>query len=148
MALLRYEPWNVMERLHREIDQVFGDAFETANGGAADKAAAWLPAVDVHEESDKFVLRADLPGVLSKDIQVTAEKGVLTVRGERHAEQREGHKGFARIERSHGNFLRRFTLPENVRADEIRAQHRNGVLEISIPKTQAPEPRRVAIETH
>lgn len=147
MALLRFEPWNTMERLHRQIDQIFGDTFSTpaANGqGTVD----WIPAVDIHEEPDKFVVRADLPGVESKDLNVTADNGVLTVSGQRRSEQREQHKGFARLERVEGSFLRRFTLPENVRSDDIRARHANGVLEVTIPKTQAPEPRRVAIETH
>jgi HSP20 family protein len=147
MALLRYEPWNMMERFHRQIEQVFGDSFSApaANG---ESAAAWIPAVDVHEESDKFVVRADLPGVESKDLNVTADNGVLTISGQRHSEQREQHQGFSRLERVEGAFLRRFTLPENVKADDIRARHSNGVLEVTIPKAQAPEPRRVAIETH
>jgi HSP20 family protein len=147
MTLLRYEPWNTLHQLHREIDQIFGDGVEApaANG---ERAADWAPAVDVHEEPQQFVLRADLPGVATQDINVTAEKGVLTIRGERRAEPREERKGFARIERAHGSFLRRFTLPENVRTDDIRAQHRNGVLEVILPKVRAPEPRRVSIETH
>ncbi len=147
MALLRYEPWNTMERLHRQIYQVFGDTFTTpaANGG---DTAEWAPAVDIHEQPDKFVVQADLPGVESKDLSVTADNGVLTISGQRRSEQREQHKGFSRLERVEGSFLRRFTLPENVRADDIRARHANGVLEVTIPKAQAPEPRRVAIETH
>jgi HSP20 family protein len=147
MALLHYEPWTTMERLHRQIDQIFGDSFSApaANGqGVVD----WVPAMDIHEEPDKFIVQADLPGVDSKDISVTADNGVLTISGQRRAGQGEQHKGFSRLERAAGAFLRRFTLPDNVRTDDIRAQHANGVLQVTIPKVQAPEPRRVAIETH
>ncbi|MGH8144153.1 MAG: Hsp20/alpha crystallin family protein [Steroidobacteraceae bacterium] len=147
MALLRYEPWNTMARLHRQIDQIFGDTVSTpaANG---EGAVAWIPSVDIHEESDKFVLQADLPGVESKDISVTADKGVLTLTGHRHSEKRENSKRSSRLERVDGSFLRHFTLPDNVKTDDIRAHHSNGVLEVTIPKVQAPEPRRVNVETH
>jgi HSP20 family protein len=136
-----------MERLHKQIDQMFGDTFGTpaANG---EGTVSWIPSVDVHEESDKFVVRADLPGIEPKDIQITAEGGVLTLTGNRHLERREDQKGFARLERVEGRFLRRFTLPENVQTDNIRAKHLNGVLEVTIPKVAAPEPKRVNVETH
>jgi HSP20 family protein len=147
MALLRYEPWNTMERLHRQIYQVFGDTFATPAANA-EATVEWAPAVDIHEEPDRFVVQADLPGVESKDLNVTADNGVLTISGQRRSEQREQHKGLSRLERVAGSFLRRFTLPENVKTDDIRARHANGVLEVTIPKVQAPEPRRVAIETH
>jgi len=150
MALLQYEPWNMMARLHRQIDQLLADGFN-APASAGTAGASWTPAVDIHEEADKFVVRADLPGVESKDISVTAEKGVLTVSGQRQSEQqreREQHRGYARIERADGSFVRRFTLPESVKTDEISARHHNGVLELTIPKARAPEPRRVSVETH
>jgi len=153
MTLLHYEPWNTMARLHRQIDQILGDTASAPRagneGGAANEsAAAWIPSVDIHEESDKFVVRADLPGVQSEDISVTADAGVLTLSGQRRSEQREHQNGFSRRERVEGTFRRRFTLPEDAKTDDIRAHYSNGVLEVSIPKTPASEPRRVNIETH
>jgi HSP20 family protein len=109
---------------------------------------AWIPTVDIHEEPDKFVVRADLPGVEPKDISITAENRVLTLRGERRFERSATQKGFERLERVEGSFLRRFTLPNNVQDDQIKARHVNGVLEVTIPKVPAPEPRRVSVETH
>ncbi len=147
MVLMRYEPWNVMDRIHRQIDQVFGDAFG-APAASGEGTVQWIPPVDVHEESDRFVVRADLPGLEPKDIQITAENGVLTLSGDRRLERRADQKGFSRLERVAGRFLRRFTLPDNVQTDNIRARHLNGVLEVTIPKVPAPEPRRVSIETH
>jgi HSP20 family protein len=136
-----------MDRLHRQIDQIFGDSFAVpAATGETD--VNWTPSVDIHEYPDKFVVTADLPGVESKDIDITADHGVLTLRGRRQFERRENQKGFERLERVSGAFLRRFTLPDNVQTDQIKARHNNGVLEVTIPKVAAPEPRRVSVEAH
>ena len=154
MVLVRYEPWSAVERLHRQIGQIFGGNIDApaANGDAAqateDAGATWSPSVDVFEQTDSFVVRADLPGVEPKDIQITAEKGVLSVTGERKLERPEDQKSVSRLERVEGRFLRRFTLPENVKTDDIRARHLNGVLEVTIPKLAAVEPKRVSVETH
>lgn len=147
MTLIRYEPWNLMSRLHREIDSAFGDTFATP---AADsqRAVSWAPSVDVREDADRFTVHADLPGVEPKDVQVTADNGTLTIRGERHFEKQDGRKGFERLERVEGSFLRRFTLPDNVKSADIKARHSNGVLEIVIPKQAAPEPRRINIDVN
>ena len=148
MNIVRYEPWNLMGRLHREIDQLFGDTFATPAAADGRQAATWTPTVDIHEEPDRFTVHADLPGGEAKDIQVTADQGVLTIRGSRRLEKRENQKGYERLERIEGDFLRRFTLPENARAEEIKAKHNNGVLEVVIPKQAAPEPRRVNVEVN
>ncbi|HLQ13766.1 MAG TPA: Hsp20/alpha crystallin family protein [Steroidobacteraceae bacterium] len=146
MNIVHYEPWRLMGRLHREIDELFGDTFaSTANGSSA---TTWAPSVDVHEEAERYTVHADLPGVDAKDIQVTADKGVLTIRGARRLEARDSRKGFERLERITGDFLRQFSLPENARADDIRARHANGVLEVVIPKQPAVEPRRVNVEVN
>jgi HSP20 family protein len=128
MTTLRYEPWTLLNRLQSDI--------------------AWTPAVDVHEEPEHFTVRADLPGVDAKDIHVTADNGLLIIRGERHIEKREDHKGYERLERAEGAFLRRFTLPEKVRTEEIKARHNNGVLEIVIPKQPLPAVRRVEVQVN
>ena len=147
MNIVHYEPWRLMGRLHREIDQLFGDSF-AASDTAAQHPTTWTPSVDVHEEPEHFTVHADLPGVAAKDIQVTADNGVLTIRGTRRLEKRENPKGYGRLERIEGEFLRRFTLPENARAEEIKARHTNGVLEVVIPKVPLTEPRRVNVEVN
>jgi HSP20 family protein len=114
--------------------------------GRLPRKAAWLPSVDVHEEADRFVVRADLPGVAPADIEITAEDGVLTLRGERHEEKREENGAVSRVERVAGSFVRRFTLPETAQADAISAAQANGVLEITIPKQPKPEARRIKVE--
>ena len=137
MSIVRYEPWALLNRLHRELDQ----GFETVA-----RDATWSPAVDVHEEEQRFVLRADLPGVKPADIEVTADKGVLTLRGERQIEQRDVDGHYSRVERVSGKFVRTFTLPENVQTDAIKAQFKDGVLELTIPKIAKPEPRRIEVQ--
>jgi HSP20 family protein len=147
MTLVRFEPWNVVSRLHRQIDQILADG-AAVPAVAGEATPSWVPSVDVLEFPDRFVVMADLPGVEAKDIDITADQGVLTLKGLRQFERRENQQGLERLERASGTFLRRFTLPENVQTDQIKARHNNGVLELTIPKVAAPEPRRVSIETH
>lgn len=107
---------------------------------------AWIPSVDVHEEKERYVVRADLPGVDRKDIEVSAEDRVLTLRGERRPASNDAEQSFERRERISGTFLRRFTLPEDANAEAISAQYANGVLEVAIAKQSKPEPRRVTVQ--
>jgi len=144
MTVVQYEPWTLVNRLQRRFDRALGDAF--AAGNSTPSNVAWIPSVDVYEEADRYVVRADLPGVDAKDIEITAENGVLTLKGERHADKREQKDGYTRVERVAGGFVRRFTLPETVTTDAIKASQSNGVLELVIPKQPKPEPRRIKIE--
>ena len=139
MTIVRYEPWTLVSRLHRQLDRALG---EVANGATV----SWIPHVDVREEAERFVVAADLPGVEGKDIEITAEQGVLTIKGERRSEQKSSKDGYESVERATGSFLRRFTLPESVDAEAIKATHVNGVLEISIPKRATAQPRRITVQ--
>jgi HSP20 family protein len=145
MAIVRYEPWTVVNRLHQSLDQFFNETLSSPEASSS-PSVAWVPRVDVHEEKDRFVVLADVPGVDPKDIDITAENGVLTVRGERRAQKRETDNGYERVERVSGNFLRRFTLPEGANTESIKARQTNGVLEVTIPKTPAVQPRRISID--
>lgn len=128
MSLVRFEPWSLVDRIHRESSQ------------------NWVPAVDIFEEAERFVVRADVPGVDAADIEVNMENGVLSIAGERHGEDRSGVAGGSRFERDSGRFQRRFTLPETADADGIKAKSSNGILEISIPKQATVEARRITVE--
>lgn len=146
MTLVRYEPWTLMNRLHRELDDLFRDPVAAQKAGTESRPVALLPSVDVHEDADRYVLRADLPGVQPADIQVTADQGVLTIHAERRVERREGENPQGRYERFAGTFARRFTLPEDANTDAISARSTHGVLELTIPKQVKPEPRRISVE--
>jgi HSP20 family protein len=145
MAIVRYEPWTVVNRLHQSLDQFFNESLSSPEASNS-RSVAWVPRVDVHEEKDRFVVLADVPGVEPKDIEITAEKGVLTVRGERRSEKRETEKGYERVERASGTFLRRFTLPEGANTDSIKAKQTNGVLEVTIPKQPQVQARRISVD--
>jgi len=152
MALVRYEPWHVVNRLHQTLDQAFNNHFSNDSAlnppeASSSPSVSWVPRVDIHEEKDRFVVLADVPGVDPKDIDITAENGVLSVRGERKVEKRETEAGYERIERVAGSFLRRFTLPEGANTEQIKAKQTNGVLEVTIPKTPAVQPRRISIDS-
>jgi HSP20 family protein len=146
MTLVTYEPWTLVNRLHRQLNQVFNAAAAPVETASA-PSVSWVPRVDVYEEAERFVVLADVPGVESKDINITAENGVLTIRGERRAEKKATDKnGYERIERTSGTFLRRFTLPDTANTETITAKQTNGVLEVSIPKHPQVQPRRIAVE--
>ena len=139
MTIVRYEPWALVSRIQRQLDRALGEVADSAS-------VSWIPHVDIREEEERFVVVADLPGVEGKDIEITAEKGVLTLKGERRSEKKSSTNGFESIERASGTFLRRFTLPESLDAEAIKASHVNGVLEITIPKRPTAQPRRIEIQ--
>jgi HSP20 family protein len=144
MSLMRHQPWSLLDRWHPEFEQVF-----RARSGASEPVVtygtAWSPSVDVQEENDRFLVRADVPGVEAKDIEISAEDGLLTIRGVRATKDRSDGDGYEHIERFTGAFLRRFTLPDSVQSDSIKAQYTNGVLEIEIPKQARVEAKRIAV---
>ena len=144
MNLVYYQPWSLMDRWRHEIDELFTRSSD-ASLPAVTNSTAWRPSVDLQEESDRFILRADVPGVELKDIEVSAEDGTLTIRGERLASEHVGSHGFEHIERVAGKFLRRFTLPDSARAEAIKARYADGVLEIEIPKQPRVETKRIAV---
>ena len=140
MAVVRYEPWSLVNRLQKDIDRLFAPHTTAADTGA------WLPPVDIHEEANQFVLNVDLPGVDPKAVEITADQGVLTIRGQREDARREARDGYRRIERIKGEFQRRFTLPETADAQSIKAKVTNGVLEVAIPKLAQVQPHRITVE--
>ena len=148
MLLTRYEPWSAMRQLQNEMSRVFDNAVAGAEDGSNVVTSRWTPAVDIREDGERFVIAADVPGIEPADIEVTMENGVLTIKGERKLEARnEGESGYRRVERAHGSFYRRFTLPDTADAEAISASGRHGVLEIVIPKRAALQPKRISV-TH
>lgn len=108
----------------------------------------WSPAVDILETEDAVTLKADLPDVKTEDIDVRVENGTLTLKGSRKFEKDENVKGYHRIERSYGEFVRSFAVPPTVETDKVGAEYKNGVLTITLPKKEAAKPRQVKVEIH
>ena len=133
--------------LQEEIKQVFDRFFNEAEGDASSVVTSqWVPRVDIKEEPNRFVILADLPGVDPNQIEVNMDKGILSIRGERHSEDRTEGERYSRVERAHGVFYRRFALPESADPDGIAATGRHGVLEITIPKRPETTPRRISVQ--
>jgi len=154
MNITHYEPLyrrgrslSLLGQLLQEpsLGGLLGTAAGTRN--EPDVLTDWLPAVDIREEEERFVLLADLPGVKPDDIEVSMEAGILTIEGSRNAETKEEKSDYKRYERVSGKFLRRFTLPDTADGDNISAQTNNGVLEVIIPKQPRPQARRIAVKT-
>lgn len=147
MSLLRYQPWDGFSQVRDEMNRLLKAQFDEQDSDNSRVVTShWAPAVDIKEEQSRFVIYADLPGVKVDDIEITMEKGVLTVRGERKLEKEEDRSGFRRIERSRGTFYRRFSLPDSADAERIQAKSRDGVLEIVIPKQEKSQPRKIAVQ--
>jgi HSP20 family protein len=143
MTIVRWEPLRELNSLQSEMNRLFNTAFDAPSGSSATRR--WVPAMDLVEAGDQFVLRADLPGMSEEDIEIELEDGTLTVSGERKAEHEQREEGFYRVERAFGAFSRSLTLPKGIDADAVSASFDRGVLEIRIPKPEARKPRRISI---
>jgi HSP20 family protein len=144
MNVTRYQPWSLVHRMHQDLDRIFGrDDQDDESWGAVSE---WMPAVDVQETKDAFLITADLPGVDPKDIDITMENGVLSLRGRRSHEKSTEENGFRRIERSSGEFFRRFTLPDVADSEQISAQTNNGVLTVRIAKRAEVQPKKIEVK--
>jgi HSP20 family protein len=146
MALVRWDPAREIDTLQGEMNRLFSSFFETPrSGGNGATSRRWIPAMDLVETEDHFVLKADLPGLTESDVNIEVESNVLTIAGERRTEHEAKKDGYYRLERSMGSFSRSLTLPEGIDAEAVTASFDNGVLEVRIPKPAEAKPRRVQI---
>jgi HSP20 family protein len=145
MNLKRYQnPWNLLDTLQRELYNP--ELTRLSNDDASVATANWAPSVDISENDKAFTLLADIPGVDPKDIDISMEKGVLTIKGERSSENVEEGENYRRVERQSGQFYRRFNLPDSADADKIVAKSEHGVLKITIPKQDVAISRRIEVQ--
>ncbi len=147
MNIIHYDPWRRFQQLQREAGNLLDSRLDSDDGSATMATSDWVPAVDIKEEDNRFLIVADVPGVEPDNIEVHMENGMLSIKGERHEEHTDEKEGYKRIERVHGSFHRRFNLPETADAENITAKSRNGSLEISIPKREElTQTRRITVE--
>ncbi len=147
MALIRWEPVRELSTIQGEMNRLFNTFFDApaAAGEGAQSLRRWVPAMDLVETGESFVLRADLPGLAEQDVNIELEDNVLTISGERQADHEERKEGYYRVERAWGTFSRSLTLPEGVDPEAVQANFHHGVLEVRIPKPEVRKPRKVAI---
>ena len=144
MSMTRYEPWSLLEQMRREMDRAMDT--RTAEGSSV-ATSDWVPAVDIKEDSEAFLIMADIPGVDPKDIEVHMENGLLTIKGEKESEKKEEKAGYKRVERSYGSFYRRFSLPDTADPEKITAKSNHGVLEVRIGTHGKVQPRKISVDS-
>jgi HSP20 family protein len=144
MNLVRFEPWSIADLMQRDFNRFGPRRFD--RNDVESPAVDWVPAVDIVEEKERFVLRADLPGVTASEIDVSMDDGVLTIAGQRSSPAHDDTAGVRRFERAIGRFQRRFSLPDTADAERIAARTADGILEVTIPKLPEVQPRRIAVE--
>jgi HSP20 family protein len=140
-TLVRFDPFRDITSLHNEVGRLMNGLLE-GNGGSA---KSWVPAVDVWETDDELVCAFDLPGIPEDKISIELENGVLTVTGERERAEEVKDERFYRYERRFGTFQRTITLPQGVSEDAVKAEFKNGVLEVHVSKPEQPKPKRIPI---
>jgi HSP20 family protein len=147
MAITRSSPWHVHgSNFQNEIRTAFDRLFTNEETDQSNVVTSqWTPRVDIKEEDNRFVIFADIPGVDPKEIEITMEKGILSIKGERKVDSSEQNGKVTRVERLHGLFYRRFALPDSADAEGIKAVGKHGVLEVSIPKRPETAPRRINV---
>lgn len=131
--------------IDREMDRFLNDLF---GKGVVRFSEGWMPNADVTETKDEVIVRAEVPGMNKEDISITLQDGVLTLRGEKKQEKTEKEAAFHRVERSYGSFVRSFTLPTLVQADKVRADYKDGVLTINLPKAEEVKPKEITISVN
>jgi HSP20 family protein len=139
-----FDPFDELMPVRNRIDRLFGKLLEKDEEPMI--TAKWTPVADILETKDAYIIRAELPGIDEKDINIEIENGILTLKGERKFEIKTEENDFRRIERMYGSFFRSFTLPQNVNADKITAAFVNGVIEVIVPKKEEAKPKKITLE--
>ena len=142
-SLTRWEPFRGVSTLQDQINRVFEGL--TTGAGNDSALSTWSPAVDIYETEHELVVKADLPDVNEKDLDIRVENNVLTIRGERKFENSVSEGNYLRIERACGAFSRSFSLPNTVDPDAIKAEYRNGVLTVHVPKREEAKPKQIKV---
>ena len=146
--IVRFDPFEDMARLQREVNRLFEDNGRPANGrGGAELASArtWAPAVDIFEDREEIVVKAELPGLKQEDIDIELTGDTLTLKGERKFEDAQRKDNYVRVERAYGQFQRSFTIGVPVKHDGVRASYKDGILEIRLPKSEETKPKKVQV---
>jgi HSP20 family protein len=146
MSIVRWNPFREYEDIQTRLDRLFNERTSRREGDETLFRADWMPAVDVQETEQEFLIKADLPEVKKEDVKVTVHEGVMTIEGERKLEKEEKGKKFHRIEREYGRFVRKFTLPDGADEAKVAADFKDGVLNVRVPKSAIARPKTVEVK--
>jgi HSP20 family protein len=146
MNLVRWDPFRELEEMSNRLNRLFErPALRTGNGKETLTVADWVPSVDISETDTEYLIKAELPEVKKEDVKVTMQDGVLTIQGERRQEKEEKDKKFHRVERSYGSFVRSFTLPDYVDDTKVKAEFKEGILNLHLPKSEKAKPKAIEV---
>jgi len=145
-SITQWDPFRSMSSLQDQVNRLFGSTFQ----GHPDNSTltTWGPAVDIYETENELIVKADLPEISEKDLDVRVENNTLTIRGERKFEQKVKEDNYLRVERAYGSFNRSFSLPNTVNTEAIKAEYKNGVLTVELPKRAESKPKQVRINVN
>jgi HSP20 family protein len=146
MTLVRWDPFRELESMSDRLNRVFARPTLSTSSREALTVADWMPTVDISESDTEYLIKAELPEVKKEDVKVTVENGVLTLQGERRQEKEEKGKKYHRVERSYGSFARSFTLPESVDEGAVKAEYKDGMLNLHLPKTEKVKPKSIDVK--
>lgn len=147
MALVRWDPFRELEEVSDRLNRMFArPVARTSNGKETMIVADWTPSVDISETEGEYQIKAEIPDVKKEDVKVTLEDGVLTIQGERKQEKEEKGKKFHRIERSYGSFVRSFSLPDVIEEEKVKAEFKDGVLNLHLPKSEKAKPKAIEVK--
>ena len=142
-TLSRFEPFRGVSSLQDQINRLFSEAFDRSSGEA--NLTTWAPAVDIYETEHELVVKADLPDVKPEDLDIRVENNLLTIRGERKFEKKVNEDNYLRVERAYGGFSRSFSLANTVNSEAIKADYKDGVLTLTIPKREEAKPKQIKV---
>jgi len=146
MAIVRWEPFRNLLGTQREFDRLFREAFTPFFGETELSTRSWAPPVDIYETENNIVLKAELPGIDPKDVEIRVEDNTLYLKGERKHEKEVKEENYHRVERSYGSFARSFSLPNSIDADKVKAEYKDGLLTLSMPKREEAKPKTIKID--
>ena len=146
MAIVRWEPFNNLLTAQRDFDRLFKEAFNPFVSEGDLSTRTWAPPVDIYENENDIVLKAELPGIEPKDVEVKVEDNTLYLKGERKFEKEVKNESYHRVERSYGSFARSFSLPNSISTDKVKAEFKDGLLTLTLPKREEAKPRTVKID--
>jgi HSP20 family protein len=147
MAMMRWEPFRELTRIQDEFNRVFDDRlFRWRKNEGEELGSAFFPPVDVFEDAAQLTITAELPGIEPNAVDVHVENGVLTLKGERKLEKEDRKDNYLRIERTYGSFARTFTLPPTVNSEQVKAEFKNGLLKVVLPKREETKPRSIKVK--
>jgi HSP20 family protein len=146
MAIVRWEPFSNLLTAQRDFDRLFKEAFNPFVSEGDLSTRTWAPPVDIYENENDIVLKAELPGIDPKDVEVKVEDNTLYLKGERKFEKEVKNESYHRVERSYGSFARSFSLPNSISTDKVKAEFKDGLLTLTLPKREEAKPRTVKID--